>query len=134
MKTRMGLCAGLLLGVAQLHGQSNTSWPCADELSKADGDNHRVRVQISVTEAMVQKKILPDVSDLKNMKTKSTVVLRALIGDDGSVRCVDPMQGDSKLFARSVEAARLWQFQPYLLNGKPTTIETTLSSTLRKIR
>jgi protein TonB len=105
---------------------------CSDDLAKAEGDNRRVRVNVSVTEAMAQKKILPDASDLRHTKTDSTIILRTLIGKDGSVRCADPMQGEKDLFQRSIDAAKQWQFQPYLLNGQPIAVETTIEFVFKK--
>jgi len=132
MKKAIILYLGLLLAGVSASGQSVVSWPCSDELTKTEGDNHRIRVSVSVTQAMVQKKVLPDGSDLKGTKTKSAVILRALIGKDGNVRCADPAQGDSSLFERSVNAAKLWHFQPYLLNGQPIIVETTIEFEFNK--
>jgi hypothetical protein len=132
MKMTIAVCTGFLVLVIGLVGQNPASWPCSDDLTKTDGDNHRIRVSVSVTQAMVQKKVLPDSSDLKRTKTKSTVVLRALIGKDGSVRCADPVQGESSLFERSMVAAKQWRFQPFLLNGQPVVVETTIEFQFNK--
>jgi hypothetical protein len=126
------LPATLIFITAFAYGQNNAAWPCSEELTKAEGDNHRIRVSISVTGAMVQKKILPDTSDVKNTKTASTIVLRILIGKDGTVRCVDPLQGEQTLFQRSVDAAKQWRFQPYLLNGQPIIVDTTIEFEYKK--
>jgi protein TonB len=126
MKMTTVLYAGFLLLAASAHGQNAASWPCSDDLTKAEGDNHRIRVNVNVTQGMVQKKVLPDVSDLKGTKTKSIIVLKVLIGKDGFVRCADPVQGEPNLFERSVVAAKQWRFQPYLLNGQRIIVETTM--------
>jgi len=126
------LCAGLLLVVVSALSQNAPSWPCSDDLTKTEGDNHRIRVNVNVTQGMVQKKILPDASELKGTKTKSTVVLRVLIGKDGFVRCADPVQGEPTLFERTVVAAKQWRFQPYLLNGQPIIVETTMEFQFNK--
>ena len=126
------LSAGTVFLAALAYGQSTTGWPCSEELTKAEGDNHRIRVNVSVTEAMAQKRILPDVSDLRHTKTNSTVVLKVLIGKDGAVRCADPVQGDPSLFQRSVDAAKHWRFQPYLLNGQPIIVDTTIEFVYKK--
>ena len=130
----MALAAGFAILTALAYSQNTGGWPCSDDLTKAEGDNHRIRVNLSVTEAMAQKRILPDVSDLKHTKTNSTVILRVLVGKDGTVRCTDPVQGDANLFARSIEAAKQWQFQPYLLNGQPIVVETTIEFAFKKAK
>jgi hypothetical protein len=121
-----------LLITALAHGQNPSSWPCSDDLTKSEGDNHRIRISIGISEALAQKKILPDVSDLKEMKVDSTVTLKVLIGKDGVVRCADPVQGDQNLFPRSVDAAKQWRFQPYLLNGQPIIVETPIEFVFKK--
>jgi len=126
------LSAGLVFLATFAYGQNTAGWPCSEDLTKTEGDNHRIRVNVSVTEAMAQKKILPDVSDLKHTKTDSTVILRVLIGKDGAVRCADPAQGDPSLFQRSADAAKQWRFQPYLLSGQPIIVETTIEFTYKK--
>ncbi len=127
------LCTGCLLPLVSSYGQNAKSWPCSDDLTKVEGDNRRVRVNVSVTQAMARDRVLPDVSDLRGAKTNSAVVLRVLIGKDGAVRCVDPVQGDTTLlFPRSVEAAKKWRFQPYLLNGQPIVVDTTIEFEFKK--
>jgi periplasmic protein TonB len=126
------LSAGLVFLATLAYGQNTPEWPCSEELAKAEGDNRRVRVNVSVTEAMAQKRILPDVSDLKHTKTTSDVVLKVLIGKDGTVRCAAPVQGDPSLFQRSVDAAKQWRFQPYLLSGQPIIVETTIEFAYKK--
>src|SRR6266851_451192 len=65
---------GFLLATALVYGQASSGWPCAGELAKSEGDSRTLRVTIGVAETYVEKKILPDVSDLKRKKTNSTVV------------------------------------------------------------
>jgi hypothetical protein len=130
MQARFSLiCAFLLLSVLA-YGQNVSGWPCSDDLTKAEGDSHRVRVSVGVMETLAQNKTLPEVSGLKGRK--STVVLRVIIGKDGAVRCVDPVQGDTDLFPRSVEAARQWRFRPYLVNGQPMMVQTRIEFVFKK--
>jgi protein TonB len=126
MRAKAGLFVGFLFMFASAYGQSAVSWPCSDDPTKA------VRVSVGVAETLVQKKILPDVSDLKRTKTNSTVIIRILIGKDGAVRCADAMQGDADLFARSLEAAKQWRYKPYLLNGQPIIVDTRIEFVFKK--
>ena len=99
------LCGVVLFMLASAYGQNTASWQCSDDLTKAEGDSRRVRVSLGVMETLAQNKALPDVSDLKGKKLSSTVILRMIVGKDGTVRCADPLRGDTDLFPRSVEAA-----------------------------
>jgi hypothetical protein len=132
MIKKMALCAVLLFIVASAYGQNAPSWPCSDDLTKSEGDSRRVRVSLGVMETLAQHKALPDVSDLKGTKLSSTVILGVIIGKDGTVRCADPVRGDTDLFPRSVEAARQWRFRPYLLNGQPIMVSTMIEFVFKK--
>lgn len=58
---------------------------------------------------------------------KGTVVLQVLVGRDGSVQDAKFLQG-SLLFARNaIDAARQYRFKPYLLNGRPVSVQSVLT-------
>lgn len=58
---------------------------------------------------------------------QGTVVLQVLIARDGSVQDAKFMQG-SLVFARNaIEAVRQWKFKPYLLNGRPVSVQTQMT-------
>jgi periplasmic protein TonB len=60
-----------------------------------------------------------------------TVILQVLIGRDGTVQDAKFLQG-SLLFARTaIEGVRQWKFKPYLMNGRPVSVQTTLAITLK---
>ena len=132
MPARFFLVCAFLLVSALAYAQNASGWPCSDDLTKVEGDSRRVRVSVGVMQALAQNKTLPDISDLKDKKLSSTVILRIIIGKDGAVRCVDPVQGDADLFPRSVEAARQWRFRPYLLNGQPIMVQTRIEFVFKK--
>ncbi len=55
------------------------------------------------------------------------VVLDAVIGTDGSVQDLHPISGSDELLSAATDAARLWRFQPYQVDGHPVRVETTVS-------
>ena len=58
---------------------------------------------------------------------QGTVVLQLLIGRDGSIQDVKFQQG-SLAFARSaIDGIKQWKFKPYLFNGRPVSVQTTMS-------
>jgi periplasmic protein TonB len=60
---------------------------------------------------------------------RGSVVVAVTLGRDGSVQDAKFMQG-SLSFARSaVEAVRQWRFKPYLMNGRPVTVQTVMTLT-----
>jgi protein TonB len=58
---------------------------------------------------------------------QGSVTLQVLIGRDGSVQDAKFMQG-SFVFARSAtDAVRQWKFKPYLMNGRPVSVQAPLT-------
>lgn len=58
---------------------------------------------------------------------QGTVVLQVLVGRDGTVQDAKFFQG-SFLFARTaIDGVKQWKFKPYILNGRPVSIQTTLT-------
>jgi protein TonB len=58
---------------------------------------------------------------------QGTVSLHVLIGRDGTVQDAKFLQG-SLVFARAaIDSVRQWKFRPYIINGRPVSVETTLT-------
>ena len=131
MNIKTVVAVGLFLATAPAFGQAASS-SCMDDLTKLEGDNHRVRVSTGVLLYLAEKKVLPDVSDLKHSKTKSDVLVRLAVGKGGVVRCAEATEGDTQLWQRSVEAAKQWRFKPYMLNGEPVIVDTGIRFVFRK--
>jgi hypothetical protein len=93
---------------------------------------HAVRLSVRVSGGLAQKKVLPDISDIKDKKLDSIVVVRVIVDTNGNVRCGRGEQGDSDLFPRSVEVAGKWQFRPLLWNGAAQAVETEIQFRYRK--
>ena len=65
--------------------------------------------------------------DAKKARIQGKVLLKAVIGKDGHVEHLDVVSGPSELQQSSVDAVRQWVYKPYLLNGDPIEVETTIS-------
>ncbi|MFY9645681.1 MAG: energy transducer TonB [Terriglobales bacterium] len=132
MKVSIALVLGWVLMTTAVYGQAAPSWPCSADLTKSEGDNRRIRISTGVSSALAEKKILPDVADLKGTKLDSTVIVRVLVDKNGVVRCADPVSGDAGLFQRSTDAAQQWRFKPFLLNGQPLLFESQIEFVFKK--
>jgi TonB family protein len=56
------------------------------------------------------------------------VVLRALIGTDGYVHKLQVIEApDASLAISAIAAVRRWRYKPYLLNGAPVSVDTTIT-------
>jgi protein TonB len=59
-------------------------------------------------------------------RAKGTVSLCAIISKDGSIQRLQYVSGPALLMRAALEAARLWRYEPTLLNGKPVEVETRI--------
>jgi TonB family protein len=57
---------------------------------------------------------------------QGTVVLHALIEKDGTISKVEPISGPAELIDGAVDAVQQWVYRPYLLNGNPVAVDTTI--------
>ncbi len=65
--------------------------------------------------------------DAKKAGIEGTVVLAATIGTDGTVEHLTVQSGPSALQKSALEAVRQWTYKPFLLNGEPVEVETTIN-------
>jgi protein TonB len=59
-------------------------------------------------------------------RIQGTVVLAATISKNGAIENLRVMSGPPMLVAAAVDAVRNWRYRPYLLNGEPVEVETTV--------
>ena len=87
----------------------------------------RLRVSSGVAEGLKihdEQPIYPPEAKLK--KIQGDVVLRATIDTKGNIIDLQPVQGASILVKASMDAVKNWKYRPYLLNGEPVEVETTI--------
>jgi TonB family protein len=69
----------------------------------------------------------------RQMKVQGSVLLQAFIGADGVIRDLRVLSGPAILATAAQEAARRWQFKPYLQNGQAveTQAKITVNFTIK---
>lgn len=60
-------------------------------------------------------------------RMEGVVLLRAVIGEDGTVRSLKVVSGPALLIQSAVEAVKQWRYQPTLLNGEPCQVDTEIT-------
>jgi len=55
-----------------------------------------------------------------------TVVLRAMISKSGSIENLTVESGPPMLRQAALDGVRTWRYRPFLLNGEPTEVDTTI--------
>ena len=60
----------------------------------------------------------------------AVVVLQAIITKEGHVKDLHVVSGPKLFQQASLDAVRQWVYRPYLLNGEPVEVETTINVVL----
>jgi periplasmic protein TonB len=63
----------------------------------------------------------------KAARIQGTVVLQATIGKTGTIQNLRVIDGPAMLQQAALDAVRTWRYKPYLLNGQPMEVETTVN-------
>jgi protein TonB len=63
----------------------------------------------------------------KAARIQGTVVLQATISKSGSIENLRVVSGPPMLQQAALDAVRSWRYKPYLLNGDPVEVETTVN-------
>ena len=87
------------------------------------------RVQMSLAKATLPPQVSEPSYPLlgRQMKVQGSVLLKAIIGADGVIRDLRVLSGPAILASAAREAARRWQFKPYLQNGQPVETQANIS-------
>jgi TonB family protein len=77
----------------------------------------------------VTKKVQPVYPELAKMKRiGGTVVLTGVISQEGRIQSLDVVSSPDPLLSNAALAAvQQWEYQPYLLNGAATEVQTTIT-------
>ncbi len=67
--------------------------------------------------------------DAKQAKVQGAVVMKAIIGKQGEVQSLSVLSGPEPLRQSATDAVKRWTYKPYLLNGQPTEVSTTITVT-----
>ena len=62
---------------------------------------------------------------------QGTVVLDTVVSTEGAVTQMKFVSGPEALSQAAMDAVRWWRYEPYLVNGQPTTVETTVALDFR---
>jgi periplasmic protein TonB len=81
-----------------------------------------------VAEGMVLQRIVPRYPPIAlASRTQGTVVLQAVISKTGTIENLRVISGSPLLQRAAIDAVSQWRYRPYLLNGQPVDVETTIN-------
>jgi protein TonB len=115
-----GMAGGVLGGVL------------SSDIGKLPAKPKLVRVSQGVSDGLLVHKVTPQYPPIaKQARMQGSVVLRAVIGKNGEVEHVQPESGNPLLASAAVNAVKQWRYKPYVLNGTPVDVETTVTVNFR---
>ncbi|HTZ82372.1 MAG TPA: TonB family protein [Candidatus Acidoferrales bacterium] len=87
----------------------------------------RVRVSSGVQSGLLIRKVAPSYPPLaRQARIQGTVILQAQISKEGTIQNLQLISGHPMLAPAAIEAVKQWRYKPYLLNGEPVEVETTV--------
>ncbi len=102
--------------------------PPVEEASlEAQGAPATIDSGVMARKALTQKApVYPQAA--KEHRASGSVVIRVLIGRDGRIRSMALVTTpDPDLAIAALAAVRSWTYEPYLLNGQPTEVDTIIT-------
>jgi periplasmic protein TonB len=85
----------------------------------------RIKVGGNVQMANIVSKVTPEYPAIaRQARIQDHVILHAVIGSDGLMQDLKIVSGHPLLRQAALDAVRLWQFKPTMLNGTPVEVET----------
>lgn len=87
----------------------------------------RVRVSQGVSQGLLVKKVQPAYPPLaRQARIQGQVILQAEISKDGTIENLRLISGHPMLAPAAIDAVKQWRYKPYMLNGEPVAVETTV--------
>lgn len=87
-----------------------------------------VRISGGVMAGQLVTKVQPAYpADAKAAGVSGMVVLHVIVGKDGTVENLQVISGPEMLQKSAMDAVTQWTYKPYLLNGEPVQVDTTVT-------
>jgi len=88
----------------------------------------RVRISQGVTRGLLVHRVEPSYPPLaRAARVQGDVVLSAVIDTNGNITNLQLVSGHPMLVPAAIAAVKEWRYKPYLLNGQPVEVETTIT-------
>ena len=115
-----GLGDGTAGGMGSIFGNSGPTVKAAPP--------QKVAISAGVAVGMLIQKTQPVYPPIaKAARVQGTVVLQAEISKAGTIQNLRVISGPAMLQESALDAVRTWRYRPYLLNGEPVEVETTIN-------
>jgi periplasmic protein TonB len=88
----------------------------------------KITISGGVAVGMLLQKTTPIYPPIaKAARVSGTVILQATISKSGTIENLRVISGPAMLQQAALDAVRTWRYRPYLLNGEPVEVDTTIN-------
>jgi protein TonB len=88
----------------------------------------RIRISGGVTKGLLIQRTEPTYPTLaRAARVQGDVILSAVIDTNGQIQNLQLVSGHPMLVPAAIAAVKQWRYKPYLLNGQPVEVETTIT-------
>lgn len=92
----------------------------------------RLRISQGVSAGRLTYRVEPKYPIVaQQARIEGTVVLSAVISKQGTIEHLQLVSGHPMLVQSALSAVAQWEYRPYLLNGEPVEVETTITVTFK---
>jgi len=89
-------------------------------------------VSTGVMNGLILRKTVPAYPPIaRTTRTQGTVELQATVSKSGTIENLRVISGSPMLQQAAIDAVQQWIYRPYLLNGQPVEVETTVNVVFR---
>jgi protein TonB len=82
----------------------------------------------SLAEGMLLRRVQPDYPSIaRDARVSGTVVIQAKINKEGGIENLQVVSGPPMLRQAALDAVKQWRYRPYLLDGEPVEVLTTVN-------
>lgn len=93
-----------------------------------DSDKPQAQVPAEVMEKLLVHRVEPVYPpDARKENLQGIIALDIVVGRDGSVIAMHPLNGPDLLARAAMDALRWWKFEPYRMNGEPVVVESRVA-------
>ena len=94
----------------------------------ASAEKPQAQVAAEVMEKLLIHRVEPTYpAEARQANLQGVIALDIVVGRDGSVVSMRPLNGPEVLARAAMDALRWWKFEPYRVNGEPAVVETTVA-------
>jgi periplasmic protein TonB len=88
----------------------------------------KVSISAGIAVGLLVQKTAPIYPQMaRNARVSGTVVIQATISKSGTIENYRAISGPAMLRQAALDAVKTWRFRPYLLDGQPVEVDTTVN-------